>query len=598
MILTNPPYVTSGSSNLKEEISKNSKLEKYYKVNAMGVEGLFMEWIVKALKPGGKACIVVPDGIFNRQNDAKLRKFLLDECFIDAIISLPEKTFFTTIKKTYILALTKKTDKKVEQTDPVFTYLVSEIGETRDVYRFDIEQNDLQEAVTLFSFFKGNKSNFDKINTDKRCKIQPISKFQPNEHWSIDRWWTKEEKIELGIEEKDNISTTEEFSELIKDISSTLEEFSEIAKEVSVKKKEITELKEILLNDKSYFELSIGKRIVKKDIVKFSGNIPIYSANVFKPVGFSNKSNISNFDNNFVLWGIDGDFEFNAIPKNTPFISTDHCGVIRILSDNILPKYLMIQLESVKHIYGFDRGLRASLRNMSKVKISIPIDKNGNIDIEKQKEVIDRYNVIQEIKKQIKEYREKIQEINVEIEEQYELLSLKRIDDIFDLPSIKGLTKTFIRNNKGNIPVYGGKVNDEPIGFIKDNLEGVKYFENCLGWNREGSVGYVFIHKEKFTTNDHHRPLIIKKDYKKQIDLTYSRMVIENVLMQQGFRWSKTASKEKVAKIKVPFPIKPNNEFDLEAQKEIADKYKKIEEIKQIIGNELKKIEETKINYE
>jgi len=37
------------------------------------------------------------------------------------------------------LLLTKKIDKKVEQTDPVFTYLVSEIGETRDVYRFDIE---------------------------------------------------------------------------------------------------------------------------------------------------------------------------------------------------------------------------------------------------------------------------------------------------------------------------------------------------------------------------------------------------------------------------------------------------------------------------
>ena len=199
LILTNPPYVTSGSSNLKEEIKKVAELENYYKVNAMGVEGLFMEWIVRALKPGGKAFIVVPDGIFNRQNDAKLRKFLLDECFIDAIISLPEKTFFTTIKKTYILALTKKIDKKAAQTTPVFTYLVSEIGETRDVYRFDIGQNDLQEAVMLFSFFKGNKSNFDKINTDKRCKIQPISKFvdNVNSSWIIDNWWSKEEKIEL-----------------------------------------------------------------------------------------------------------------------------------------------------------------------------------------------------------------------------------------------------------------------------------------------------------------------------------------------------------------------------------------------------------------
>lgn len=55
LILTNPPYVTSGSSNIKEEIVKNITLKNYYKINAMGIEGLFMEWIIKALKKGGKA---------------------------------------------------------------------------------------------------------------------------------------------------------------------------------------------------------------------------------------------------------------------------------------------------------------------------------------------------------------------------------------------------------------------------------------------------------------------------------------------------------------------------------------------------------------
>ena len=84
---------------------------------------------------------------------------------------MPLNTFFTTNKKTYILCVTKKANKKDIQTDPVFTYLVSEIGESRDVYRFNIEQDDLNEAVTLYSFFKGNKVNFSKINTDKRCKI-------------------------------------------------------------------------------------------------------------------------------------------------------------------------------------------------------------------------------------------------------------------------------------------------------------------------------------------------------------------------------------------------------------------------------------------
>ena len=140
LILTNPPYVTSGSSNLKEEINKDEELKKYYKINGIGVEGLFMEWIIRALKPNGKAFVVVPDGLFNRQNDKNLRAFIKEECFIDGIISLPLNTFFTTNKKTYILCLTKKNLNKDIQKDPVFSYLVSEIGESRDVYRFEIEQ--------------------------------------------------------------------------------------------------------------------------------------------------------------------------------------------------------------------------------------------------------------------------------------------------------------------------------------------------------------------------------------------------------------------------------------------------------------------------
>lgn len=208
LILTNPPYVMSGSSNLKEEISKQQELKDYFAISAMGIEGLFMEWIVRALKPNGKAFVVVPDGIMNRSNDKKLRNFILDNCYVDAVISLPLNTFFTTNKKTYILALTKKTPVNVggvatleRQTNPVFTYFCSEIGETRDVYRFDIEQNDLETASDLFNMFKGAKTKFK--TSDKRCKVVPIDDFYNGSHWSVDRWWTREEKIELGIEEEE-----------------------------------------------------------------------------------------------------------------------------------------------------------------------------------------------------------------------------------------------------------------------------------------------------------------------------------------------------------------------------------------------------------
>jgi len=120
LILTNPPFVVTGTSKFKGFIKENGQLKNYYKTNGIGVEGLFLEKIINSLKPGGKALTIVPDGILNRLADKKLREFIQKKCFIDAIISLPENAFYTTPKKTYILAITKKEDENIIQTDKVF----------------------------------------------------------------------------------------------------------------------------------------------------------------------------------------------------------------------------------------------------------------------------------------------------------------------------------------------------------------------------------------------------------------------------------------------------------------------------------------------
>ena len=47
------------------------------------------------------------------------------------------------------------------QSYPVYTYLCSTIGETMDTYRFDIDENDLHDAVDLYNLYRGNFiSNF------------------------------------------------------------------------------------------------------------------------------------------------------------------------------------------------------------------------------------------------------------------------------------------------------------------------------------------------------------------------------------------------------------------------------------------------------
>jgi len=235
LIMTNPPYVTSGSSNYKDAIKNDGKLKDFYKINGMGVESLFLEWIVRSLKPSRRALVIIPDGIVNR-SESRLREFIKDECIIDGVISLPVNTFYTTPKKTYILAITKKsgtTDaerKEEKQTEPVFTYLVSDIGETLDVNRFPMDKNDLLEMVSLFNQFKGAKNSFH--SSSLRCKIQPIDKFNPSEHWAVDRWWTKDEKVELGIEEQDIVLTIDEFKNKVNDVMKSISKLNEEVKEL------------------------------------------------------------------------------------------------------------------------------------------------------------------------------------------------------------------------------------------------------------------------------------------------------------------------------------------------------------------------------
>ena len=408
LILTNPPYVMSGSSNLKEEISKDDTLKKYFSVSAMGIEGLFMEWIVRALKPNGKAFVVVPDGIMNRSNDKKLRDFILEQCEIDAVISLPLNTFFTTNKKTYILALTKKTPVNVggvatleRQTNPVFTYFCSEIGETRDVYRFDIEQNDLETASDLFNMFKGAKTKFK--TSDKRCKVVPIDDFYKGSHWSVDRWWTREEKIELGIEEEEKAIDLTTYISMINDTSAILTESIEPLQELIAKQLASTDKKKASLSDKALFTLSLGKRLLKKDFITAKGDIPVYSANVFEPFVYTDKSNITDFSKAYVLWGIDGEFSFNVMERGTIFASTDHCGTIKILDDQIDPYYLAYIMEETRHKYGFDRGLRASLTNMKAFNIDIPIKPDGSFDLDAQKSLAESLLCLRQTRKTIYE---------------------------------------------------------------------------------------------------------------------------------------------------------------------------------------------------
>ena len=144
------------------------------------------------------------------------------------------------------------------------------------------------------------------------------------------------------------------------------------------------------LNDKKTFELQIGKRVLDSELTE-NGTIPVYSANVKKPFGYINKELLGNYTSDSVLWGIDGDWMVGFMPSGKAFYPTDHCGVLRVKSENIRAKILAFGLENEGRKVGFRREYRASLERVRNLQIPIP-------PLESQEQII---NVISKIEEKI-----------------------------------------------------------------------------------------------------------------------------------------------------------------------------------------------------
>ncbi|SIT72097.1 class I SAM-dependent DNA methyltransferase [Microbacterium sp. RU33B] len=216
LILTNPPYVTSGSLSLRNNIDALG-LEKHYAAGGRGTESLALQWIINHLKPGGEAYVVVPDGLLNQHS---MLSYIKAECLVRAVVALPSRTFYSTPKKTYILAIEKKGSVKVDQTEPVYTFMVSEIGESRDTRRVPIEHNDLVEMQEQFSYFSTNRAKF--IATNPRNKMIAWSEFDALSNWLVERRWSEAEKVDLGVIEESIEVDPESFRSLVDEAQQSL----------------------------------------------------------------------------------------------------------------------------------------------------------------------------------------------------------------------------------------------------------------------------------------------------------------------------------------------------------------------------------------
>jgi len=86
LVLTNPPF---GG---KEEDGIETNFPKHFQTRETA--DLFLALIVRLLKPGGRAAVVLPDGtLFGEGVKTRLKEHLLDECNLHTVVRLPNSVF-------------------------------------------------------------------------------------------------------------------------------------------------------------------------------------------------------------------------------------------------------------------------------------------------------------------------------------------------------------------------------------------------------------------------------------------------------------------------------------------------------------------------
>ncbi|MDO8661508.1 MAG: N-6 DNA methylase, partial [Candidatus Woesearchaeota archaeon] len=141
VVLANPPF----TGNVSE-----SELSKEFRASTTKTEILFLELFYRLLNNGGRAAVIVPNGILFGSSNAhkKIRELLIEKCKLEAVISMPSGVF-----KPYSgVGTAVLVFKKNSKTDDVWFYDMKSDGRTLDDKRTEIGdgKGDIPDIIEKF----------------------------------------------------------------------------------------------------------------------------------------------------------------------------------------------------------------------------------------------------------------------------------------------------------------------------------------------------------------------------------------------------------------------------------------------------------------
>lgn len=245
VLMTNPPF--AGTVKEKDILRLYKLAEKNGRwVNKIGRHILFLERCLQFIRPNGRMAIVLPQGLLNNTNAEYIRRFVIDEARILAVVGLHVNTFKPhTGTKTSVLFLQKYTDEEKKKIQQIRLKYEGEwetfLNKLRERYQnitweSEINEEEIPEELSTFleSYF-GIREEIEEAeeNTQELSKSEEI---ESEERKSISA--LKEEKLELESllkekkEELKSASTTRKV-EIKKEIKTLENKLDKIIKELS-----------------------------------------------------------------------------------------------------------------------------------------------------------------------------------------------------------------------------------------------------------------------------------------------------------------------------------------------------------------------------
>ncbi|GIN09427.1 DNA methyltransferase [Shouchella clausii] len=150
LVLANPPFKGSlDEEGVSNELLKLTKTKK--------TELLFLALFIRILKAGGRAAVIVPDGVLFGSSKAhkQIRKEIIESHKLEAIISMPSGVFKPYAGVSTAVMIFTKTG--AGGTDNVWFYDMKADGYSLDDKRSPLEQNDIPDIIARFNNIEAEK---------------------------------------------------------------------------------------------------------------------------------------------------------------------------------------------------------------------------------------------------------------------------------------------------------------------------------------------------------------------------------------------------------------------------------------------------------